>query len=388
MSSVFIAPLLLLRSPESIATGVRWFLKDWLGLKGYEEWPRGRKALWLGAVAVVSGASVYGLAKGLSQRWLPGLEGWPLFGWAAVIGVLTVAVAVAVAVFTLVLLPACGAGLALRSLGIRVAATLPHLPAGIRCLPANWRENNFLTDSFVPAELLPGIRDHEPTFALDGLAKEWIGEEDWKFRIFLPFLGVFLFLPAFLYRLNIKATAWFWWPLAYLLRPAPAADAEGRQKQALCWPWTNPFQQALIVGTVLVSLASLTLHFLDPVSWEALRPLPALPPPLKVALAVDWARLAPWHWLQWTIALAGAGMLALAGHARSQDVNGNWRDYWGRCAWHLGLMTLLQRIRALATIFLLVLALGGLLLMDPAWQTWLRVPPGWITALEQFYQLP
>ena len=36
VSSVFIAPLLLLRSPESIAAGVRWFLKDWFGFGSYE----------------------------------------------------------------------------------------------------------------------------------------------------------------------------------------------------------------------------------------------------------------------------------------------------------------------------------------------------------------
>jgi hypothetical protein len=277
---------------------------------------------------------------------------------------------------------------AIRSVFFRVLATLGHLPAGIRHLPANWRENNFLIDSGLPAELMPGIRDENSEFTLDGFVERLVGEKDRAAWVFYPLVGVFLFLPAFLYRLNIKATAWFWWPLAYLLRPAPAAGAEGGQKQALCWPWTNPFQKGLIVATVLVSLAALTLHFQDPVSWEVLRPLPALPLPLKVALALDWARLAPWHWAQWAIALAGAGMLALAGHARSQEVNGNWPDYWRRSAWHLGLMTGLRRVRSLATIALLLMALGALLLLDPAWQAWLRVPPAWITALEQFYQIP
>src|SRR6185436_9213931 len=38
LTSVFIAPLLLLRSPESIEMGVRWFQKDWFGFKKYESW--------------------------------------------------------------------------------------------------------------------------------------------------------------------------------------------------------------------------------------------------------------------------------------------------------------------------------------------------------------
>lgn len=35
VTSVFIAPLLLVRSPESIDAGVRWFLTDWFGFKSY-----------------------------------------------------------------------------------------------------------------------------------------------------------------------------------------------------------------------------------------------------------------------------------------------------------------------------------------------------------------
>lgn len=88
VSSVFIAPLLLLRSPESIAAGVRWFLKDWFGLEGYDGWPKRKKTLWIGAVALASAVTTYFFAHWLRQRWLPGLEGWALFGWAALIGAL------------------------------------------------------------------------------------------------------------------------------------------------------------------------------------------------------------------------------------------------------------------------------------------------------------
>jgi hypothetical protein len=256
-------------------------------------------------------------------------------------------------------------------------------------LPENWRENNFLTDSCLPAELMPGIRDADPELTLDGWTKRVFNDSDrslWMWVIY-PLVGVFLFLPAFLYRLNIKATAWFWWPLAYLLKPAPVADAEGQQKQALCWPWTNPFQKLWIIASVLLVVVSLTLHNLNLASRAALKGVPALPLALKVSLAIDWTHLAPWHWAQWIIAGTGFGMLLLAGNARSHDVNGNWREYRQRWPRNIRLMTGLQRTRTLATIALLLMALGALLLQDWSWQAHLPVPESVIRGLEDFYRI-
>ncbi|HRI15424.1 MAG TPA: hypothetical protein PLX89_20705 [Verrucomicrobiota bacterium] len=297
--------------------------------------------------------------------------------------------AVVAAVLALLIAPALAAGMILRGLFFRVTATLRHVLVGVQRLPENWRENNFVVDSCLPAEFIPGIRDVQPEFALDGLTSRMNTNRPLSMRMFTPFVGFFLFLPAFLYRLNIKATAWFWWPLAYLLRPAPVADAESQQKQALCWPWTNPFQKALILVTALLALLSFTLHFADLVSWGDLPSHRTLPLPLKVALATGWERLAPWYWAQWLIALAGAGMLALAGHARSQDRNGNWRDYWQRSPWHLPLMIGLQRVRVLATGALLLMVFGALVLQylqDPSSKGHDRVPEGSIAAFEHFYR--
>ena len=573
-----------------MAAGVRWFLTDWFGFDDYDQWPRGKKAVWFATVALISALPTFSFVHWLSYRCLAGLEGWFLFGGAATIFVLSIGVGVAVAVavagvgagvgasvfvgsttgawtfinaapsrianaiagagagagaitggvavasavvgvgggageqwpwdFILIggggfvllaivgvlavgkagelagavacafagagrdlgqnvdkklvrnALPDCrqhnmrvaglrvamfvtafalealvlvraffgvepvdavvvfgtvlgmatavvsvvvlsaivgllggaipllvlvviggiiggasvSAGLAIRGFVFRATATLCYLPTGAKRLPANWRENNFLTDSFLPAELMPGIRDSKPMFCLDGLAKVMGQERDRFFWVFYPLAGIFFFLPAFLYRLNIKATAWFWWPLSYLLKPAPVADAEGQQKQALCWPWTNPFQKLWIIVSVLLVLVSLTLHHLDLAAWFALKNVPALPLALKVSLAIDWSHLAPWHWAQWIIAGAGAGMLALAGNARSHDVNGNWRAYRQRWPQNIRLMTGLQRLRTLATIALLLMALGALLLQDQTWQTHLSVPESWVAALKRFYQ--
>jgi len=49
-------------------------------------------------------------------------------------------------------------------------------------------------------------------------------------------------------------------------------------------------------------------------------------------------------------------------------------------------MTALSRVRRLATVALLVMSLGALLLQDRTWQTYFPVPASWMTALENFYQ--
>lgn len=461
VSSVFIAPLLLLRSPVAIAAGVRWFLKDWFGFGSYEKWPRGRKVVWIAGFALLSAIPAWGVAQGLGGRWLTGSPGLEFLGWSVAKGVVAVVVGLTIAVAVVgstaisatvrgALLPAVvgavaasgavlglsevigvgafvgvflgataavgrsdggsilrvvllaifialaavplgfafGIGIALRSLCTRLGATIAHLLAGFRSLPANWKENNFLTDSFVPAELLPGIREHNDRLTFDGWVRAFSGEKDKVLRLsVVPFTAAF-FLPSFLYRLNIKATAWFWWPLAYLLQPAPAVSAEAQEKQALCWPWTNPFSRWWIFTSVLLVGFGFVVHWVDPAAWPAWAPVRSLPLPLRVLLGLEWAGLRPWHWAQWGIAACGLGMLALAGNARSHEAHGNWRAFRQHCSGHVRLMTGLRRLRNLSTWALLVMALGALLLQDRKWQEWVPVPQGWITTLEGFYTPP
>ena len=454
LTSVFIAPLLLLRSPESIQTGVRWFQTDWF--KDYERWPKGRQRLWLAAVALVSGGVTYAFAHKLSQHWLPGLIGWPLFGWSALIGVLSLGIAVAVVgavafmgevagsvagsiagaaagavvgagagagagaaavvgagagavtfgvafaitnagaggfletvasiVSVLLAGPGFAAGFVVRSLVCRVAATLRYGWAGVRQLPENWWENNGLTDLSIPPELLPGIRERDTTFALDGILKRFACEKESTWRLLWPVLGVIYFLPALVYRLNIKATAWFWWPLAFLLRPVPKADAQGQQKQLLCAPLTDPIERLWLIVSVL-PVVFLVVHLLRLSDWFSLQGVPAVPQAFKVLLAVDWAHMAPWHWAQLVSAVAGLLMFKLAGHAVSQDRNGNWAAYMRECPQHLAWMTGLSRVRTLMTIGLLLMGLGALLVEYRPWAERVSLPAGVLGAWEEFYQL-
>jgi len=86
VTSLFVAPLLLLRSERSIVAGVDWFLRDWFGLEHYDEWSRARKVTWLGLLALIGFAVSWWVFSYLAQSWLPDQTGLVLFFYAALIG--------------------------------------------------------------------------------------------------------------------------------------------------------------------------------------------------------------------------------------------------------------------------------------------------------------
>lgn len=433
VTSLFVAPLLLLRSERSIATGVDWFRWDWFDLEHYAEWSRARKGLWLGLFALIGFAVSWWVSSYLAHAWLVDQTGPELFIFAAAIGAIGVllgvmvvmavgatvaaeieaglagydvavraavaAVAVAVAMVAgaagavAVVVGAAvagnyvvgaaypgvlvvgGSGPGVRAMLVRLAATLRFLaPDGIRSLPANWRENNFVIDSLTPAELVPGIGEHNKEFTLPGEIDEFTlpgaidmfkkaEDELGKFIYFL--LILIWFLPVLLYRLNIKATCWFYWPLAFLLQPLPADDRIERRKHDLCWPWTNPAQRLLI----LAGLSWLLVSGLSRVGVASLfnRPdWPAVPFWLGYLFILDWSALEIWHWMNLMVAVTGVPMLLIAGSAVAAYRAG--LDYGEERPWSLPVMHRLWRLRRLAVIASLLLALGSILVhLQPEW---------------------
>lgn len=447
VSVVLVAPMLLLRSPKSIATGVKWFLRDWFEIERYSRWSAGKTAVWNIVVslpfgyfskwlctpiansfqantllelsvylAVLSVAFSYSLAgpdafaatssdRSTDDYYTATTSTATVLACAASIGVVAAlfpsgldgvysGLFVVVVIFALggafasILSSfAFGLGTAIRAFVFRTIATFRHAFSGISQIPSNWRENNLIIDSFTTPELLPGIRESRPHFALDGLARHLLLKNSLYDVTLFQIIGALLFFPSAIYRFNIKATAWFWWPLAYLLTPVPKGGADSREKQALCWPWTNPFQMLLIgVGAVL-AIASVTLHYINLKEWSKLGHIPALPLPLKVSLALDWSHIAPWHWAQWITGGAGLAMLWVAGNARSHDINGNWSEIQAHWLRWIRLMTGLQRVRTLAVVALLLMGLGALLLQEPSLLSRINVPAEWIVALKHFYRL-
>lgn len=475
LSSVFIAPLLLLRSPESMKLGAQWFLSDWFGFKDYDDWSVLKRKIW---AAVVCGFSIIGsyLAAFWSREfWFSDLTGWHMFGVAVVLGAASIAVSVAVSgalvalvagggsldvaivgvagsvggvlatlqlgawtafagvvlgivlaaffgaaallivlavtsigggsgfggktgafaftakftevgvIASLLALPGIGIGVALRALLVRLVATTTCLHKGFQQLPRNWCDNNFQIDSSLSAELLPGIREHHLSFTSDGLFSVILHRNHSVSRLFVaPALALFFFLPAVVYRINIKATCWFWWPLAYLLKPIPKADKASQQKQALCWPWDNRMQNLLILVPAVLVVAILIYDHFDPGALAELKNAAAVPIPLKLLLGMEWAHIPPWHWALLTVEVTGLGMLWIAGNASSHKKNANWQSYAQvGMKRDLLLMEGLTRVRSLAAKAFMLLGLGMCLISLPEWRK--HVPTPVLQRLESFY---
>jgi len=258
------------------------------------------------------------------------------------------------------------------------------LPDGIKSLPENWLENNFIIDAATPAELVPGIGKHDETFTLNGMINK-IKEAERIAEKFMASLVIPIwFLPVLLYRLNIKATCWFYWPLAFLLRPLPTGDQAGWKQRDLCWPWRNPIQR-LLIG---LSLLWLVVSAVSLIGAENLFNLPSLPAVsfwLEYLLILDWSGLEPWHWASLVIALTGAAMLWLAGDAIAADAcHDSKPDYGRERPWSLPTMYKLWRLRRLAVIATLLLALGSIVVhRQDDWLDYL--PERQAQALRDFY---
>lgn len=226
-----------------------------------------------------------------------------------------------------------------------------------------------LTDSKLPPELMPGIRDRDQDLTLDGLLERAQSANDAAMQlVMIPALAVTMFVPAFLYRLSIKATAWFWWPLAFLLKPVPREDEESGEKDRLTWPWRNPWQKTWTWITVVTGAITLPGHFRDAGALiRLLTPsedkVDGVPFLVRVAQAVGWAGIRPWHWAAAMMAACSVGMLIIAGRAVQKDENNHWAAYQQKgLPRDLWCMDMLRRVRFLATLFFLMVGLTALLL--------------------------
>jgi hypothetical protein len=183
-----IAPFLLMRSPESVALGVRWFN--------------------------------YVKPKQLSESANPFFVGW------AYLRILV------------------------SSVVVKIAATVRHPVKGVQSIPANWVRVVLCTDLRTPVELVPGVGPAQKTLSeittyrrgssfsflllativTAGLvvATRYLSRSDswfasWLEGLITPVatifaLGLACYVVAYLYRLSLKSTALVWLPLVYVVR--------------------------------------------------------------------------------------------------------------------------------------------------------------------------
>src|SRR5262249_7342458 len=113
-----------------------------------------------------------------------------------------------------------GLGVVLASLIVRIGATLRHFGRGLRSLPRNFRRLTLCTSPAQEPELVPGL---QAPFTLPAQWQDFQHDRrsaNPAYRVLaytsIPILIPLWFLPGWLYRITLKSTAWFWWPLAFL----------------------------------------------------------------------------------------------------------------------------------------------------------------------------
>ncbi|MEQ1718440.1 MAG: toll/interleukin-1 receptor domain-containing protein [Hyphomicrobium sp.] len=110
-------------------------------------------------------------------------------------------------------------------LTIRFLATLWHIREGLAAMPGNFRKLVFSTSPLQSPELVPGLVSTNSEFRFDTFFKS-VNTGNLAVRFALALVLV-VYFPAWLYRVSIKSTAWFWWPLAYISSgPREARDPE------------------------------------------------------------------------------------------------------------------------------------------------------------------
>ncbi|MGZ8219829.1 hypothetical protein [Methylomagnum sp.] len=346
MVGLIAAPMLLLRSDESVELGVE--MLRWCFDRKKSDMSRWRKV----ATILVSELVAGGVAHFLVQAWLQGHVGWASFWRAGVIGAGADAFAVAVAVaikgtgvgvgagtvavlgafavafavsgtdsgaitgavvgasavavvgagsgVALLLLfgPAFVAGILLRALFIRWFASLRYLSRGLKRLPRNWRENLLVIDLTHPPELLPQAGKVGNWLTVTGLWAQFLGEKGGE-KAFTAFLIVAWYLPALAYRWSLKASAWLWWPLALALTPPfEGLDGYARRDRAAIvsrGAWSKLLLSGLfvLVPWLLLSWHSGIKDLLVPVSpaiADSAQKLLVLfpPPPMGLRYGLLW----------------------------------------------------------------------------------------------------
>lgn len=121
-------------------------------------------------------------------------------------------------VLTQLLIPFVALAIWLRGLLIRIISTLRHPVDGLRNVSTNWRENLLVLDLKHLPELLPGSAQIDSQLSILGLLDSIQSAKDNQVLVRVIFI-VCWYIPAVMWRWSLKATLWLWFPLALLLRP-------------------------------------------------------------------------------------------------------------------------------------------------------------------------
>ncbi|WP_033193938.1 hypothetical protein [Methylomonas sp. MK1] len=157
-------------------------------------------------------------------------------------------------------------GVWVRSLLIRIMASLRYCRSGLANLPNNWQQLLWVVDVKHEPELLPGLNQIDKQLSLSELLRN----DD---KYFAYPLVVIFYLPALLWRWSLKSTLWMWWPVALLLRQ-PLAKLSPELLRDHAASRVCGVGQALVYCAGLIALWLLVNQWPNLQQWLAVLPEP------------------------------------------------------------------------------------------------------------------
>jgi hypothetical protein len=318
----FIAvPLLLMRSPGSVAAGVAALRAFW------RRTPHNPKLGIAIAIALSGATCAAGLTYLGAAYWLSGHVAAALYWRVLVLSVGSFVIATGLVcslfimfgfvgafanyfsqvrarvgfpadVASLVLVPFIVAGFVCRIVSIRIVSTLRHWQEGLVQFPLNCFETFFVVDLKHAPELMPGARSVHPLLTVDGIWKSMALPRDddraslqraaaW---VIAGAMALMIWFSATVYRVNIKASAFLWGAIALAFSPIVWPDDEDMRTRTSFWTtWSLLGGQltGFLVLSVWLAVPWITVP-LDHVAPGSLAAIAAIAPPPKVGLRY-WA---------------------------------------------------------------------------------------------------
>lgn len=304
-------------------------------------------------------------------------QGQALHGNATILIAVTMLILPTVALFLSPVFFGYAVGVFITSAGVRIGATIRYLDQGFISLPRNFRRLTLCTSPLQVPELVPDLSTGSTGFTLpdiiNALRKKATANEDFDRRLFailfyIPVITVWFF-PAWFYRITIKSTAWFWWPIAYFGEPLwRAHDPEEFRRATIGSLWAK--------ANIVVALTTLCVF----VFGNILLTLPATNPLITVfgyIFVVDWSAIFPYQILVLLLAGLSIGLVFLVDDAVGQHRHAMSKEAENlliRSSSKLRWIERLARIRLILFLLFNLCVAGQTLLYINSLKCWFSVP--------------
>jgi hypothetical protein len=231
-------------------------------------------------------------------------------------------------------------------------------------------------------ELVPGIEMSKSPARLSVVFGDIFSNSDFTVRIMLSVVCVIWSIPVWFYRLTIKSTAWFWWPLAFL-----GGDLKRIQNPALFhWQVMGSLWAKTSIALAILSVAAfVAVNFVFDGAVFERNPLLT---PIGYVLLIDW-KLWPWQ----VCALSAAALSILIVYMVN-DVSGQYRiaqemkdaKLQERATGQYGWIERLTRVRFLLLLgFWLLIGTHAFLYANVSQGWYLSFPPEMVTWMVAIY---